>query len=127
MAFRLGRGLWAGSRSNVGVDAVEGCRHFLKSLGLWTYTQSTVLGQSSEIFSDSLASRNELARRQARQGADQPAVIPAEVPHDRYRVIVIIDVIIDVISVGVVVSIRIVVDIAIIIIRFVAPLLYTDY
>ena len=42
-------------------------------------------------------------------------------------VIVIIDVIIDVISVGVVVSSRTVVDIAIIIIRFVAPLLYTDY
>ena len=39
----------------------------------------------------------------------------------------IIDVVIDVVSVGVVVSIRIVVDIAIIIIRFVAPLLYTDY
>ena len=42
-------------------------------------------------------------------------------------VIVISDAIIDVISVGVVVNIRIVVDIAIIIIRFVAPWLYTDY
>ena len=68
--------------SSAGADAVEGCRHFLRGLGLWAYTQSTVQGISSEPFVDSLRSRNELARRTALEGVEKPSMIPAEVPLD---------------------------------------------
>ena len=63
----------------VGADDVEGCRHFLRSLGLWSYTESSVQGVSTEPFHDSLTSRNELERRRALEGVEKPSVIPAEV------------------------------------------------
>ena len=68
----------------VGADAVEGCRHFLRSLGLWSYTESSVQGVSTEPFQDSLTSRNELERRRALEGVEKPSVIPAEVPWKYY-------------------------------------------
>jgi len=60
---------------------VAGCRQFLQRLGLWKFTQSTVLGQSADTFRDTLELRNLKARSLALQGVEEPAVIPAEVPH----------------------------------------------
>ena len=58
---------------------MEGCRHFLRSLGLWSYTESSVQGVSTEPFQDSRMSMNERERRTALEGVEKPSVIPTEV------------------------------------------------
>ena len=63
---------------------MEGCRHFLRSLGLWSYTESSVQGVSTEPFQNSLKSQNERERSRALQGSEKPSVIPAEVPWKYY-------------------------------------------
>ena len=58
---------------------MDGVKAYLRNIGHWHYTQSTVQQSSSSLFADTALTRNKNAIAKALRGVTRPDTIPAEV------------------------------------------------